>query len=134
MKAECLNKTKDRYIVFEENRSKLTLFNEKKEEGTKVKVDGCEITEGIRCDWLFIANGIEHFIELKGHDVKYAVEQLERTMNMLSSNTKTQKKVCYIVCTRSPLVTAEIQNIQKRFRKNYNSELIVKVMRCESKI
>lgn len=126
MKIECQKVVKDKRITFSEKKSKLTLKNSRQVEATKIKVDGCVITTGIRCDYLCIANGIEHYIELKGQDIDHAVKQIEASITQLSPNIKLGQKISYIICTRSPLVSASIQNIQLKFYKNYHSKLIIR--------
>jgi len=126
MKKECTQKTNDRIIVFKENRSKLSLLNKNKISTTKVIVDGCEITSGLRCDFLLLTQEIEYFIELKGHNIEHAIKQLVATINKLSVNPKKQKKISFIICTRSPMSSPAIQNLRVKFKKNFSSDLIVK--------
>lgn len=126
MKKECCNTNNNKLVVFEEARSKLVIENKDEVEATKVTVDGCEITSGIRCDYMYLIKETEIFIELKGQDIKHAINQLETTIKKLSSNIKTTKKKSFIICTRSPLTSASIQNVRVKFRKKYNSEFIVK--------
>ena len=126
MEERCTTTNKNKLIVFEEKRSKLTIHNKEMVMASKIIVDGCQITTGIRCDFLFLANEVEFFIELKGQDLLHAVEQIESTIIKLSTNIQKKKKISFIICTRSPLTSASIMNIQAKFRKKFNSELIVK--------
>ena len=126
MKKKCLTTNNDKLVVFKEKRSKLTIVNRKQVSATKVIVDDCVITSGIRCDFLYIINKTELFIELKGQDLNHALDQLETTIKKLSKDSKKFKKKSFIICTRSPLNSASIQNHRVKFRKNFNSELIVK--------
>lgn len=125
--ANCRHTSKNRVFIFEEKRSKLTLQNIRLVESTKIKVDGCEINDsGIRCDFMHITSTLEFYIELKGQDIEHALEQIERTINLLSSNSRNQPKISYIICSRSPLSSTAIQNYQATFRKKYSSKLIVR--------
>lgn len=126
MKEHCCKTNNNKLVVFEEARSKLIIENIDEVEATKIIVDGCEITEGIRCDFMYIIKDLEIYIELKGQDIKHAIEQLETTIKKLSTNSKTKKKKSFVICTRSPLSSASIQNVRVKFRKNYNSDFIVK--------
>lgn len=126
MKEECCITNNNKLVVFQQARSKLVIENKDKVNATKVTVDGCEITSGIRCDYMCLIKDSEIYIELKGQDIKHAIEQLETTIKKLSSNIETQKKKSFIICTRSPLTSASIQNVRVKFRKKYNSEFIVK--------
>tara|TARA_R100000935_G_C2780916_1_gene141666 strand:- start:188 stop:595 length:408 start_codon:yes stop_codon:yes gene_type:complete len=122
----CQESTKDKIIVFSEKRSKLIVKNDSQKDVLKVTVDGCEITSGIRCDYLMIVNEKEYFIELKGQDVNHAIEQIEETIKSLSSDAKNSEKVSFIICTRSPLASTSIQNFQVKFRKKFRCKLIIK--------
>ena len=126
MKNNCIQKTNNKIIVFQENRSKLIILNKNQINTTKVTVDGCEITSGLRCDFMLLAQELEYFIELKGQDIEHAIKQLIATINKLSSNPKNMEKSSFIICTRSPLSSASIQNLQVKFKKNFNSKLIIK--------
>jgi len=131
MKAHCSEHINHKRIVFQENRSKLTVLNPKQILVEKVEVDGCEITNGIRCDFFMQKakeneRDIEYYIELKGQDLEHALEQLKRTISELSKDAKKQKKVSFIICTRSPLSSTKIQNFRVQFKKKFNSSLIIK--------
>jgi len=134
MKEACTEIVNDKIIVFHEKKSKLSLINSERLEVTKVSIDGCEITDGIRCDYLLIANGIEHFIELKGQDIEHAINQIKRSITLLSEDLRTKNKVCYIICTRSPLTSASIQHFQALFKKQFNSRLVVRSSPYQEKI
>ena len=123
----CRTTSRNKIFIFKEQRSSLTLENIDQVSSVKIHVDGCAIDdEGVKCDYLHLAKDIEMYIELKGQDLSHAMLQIERTMELLSSNVKRQVKVSYIICTRSPLTSTEIQNYDRQFRSKYNSKLIIK--------
>lgn len=123
----CRETSNHKFYTFQERRSALTLENTKLIVSTKVCVDGCEIDDdGIRCDFLHLANNIEMYIELKGQDIKHAISQIERTIQILSENPQKKPKISYVICTRSPLSSTEIQNYERQFRLKFNSKLIIK--------
>lgn len=123
----CRTTSKNKIFTFKEQRSTLILENIDQVESTKIHVDGCEINDnGLKCDFLHIAKDTEMYIELKGQDLSHAMLQIERTMEKLSSNLQKQAKISYIICTRSPLSSTEIQNYDRQFRIKYNSKLIIK--------
>lgn len=123
----CEKIRKDPLIPLEEKRSKITFINESRKNIRVIKIDNCVITEGSRCDYLVIPEGgIEHYVELKGSDIHYAVEQLKRTITKVSEDARHGKKCCFIVSTRCPKTSAEIQNIGKKFKKEFNSTFTVK--------
>lgn len=123
----CRLTSKNKIFTFKEQRSELVLKNTEQVESTKIHVDGCEINDqGLRCDYLHLAKEIEFYIELKGQDLLHAMKQLERTIGILGAKNKTQKRVCYIICTRSPLASTEIQQYDRQFRAKFNSRLVIK--------
>ena len=126
MKEECCTTNKNKLVTFEEARSKLIIENKDKVSATKIIVDDCEITEGVRCDYMYLIKDTEIYIELKGQDIKHAIEQLETTIKKLSSDIKKQQKKSFVICTRSPLNSASIQNVRVKFKKHYNSDFIVR--------
>lgn len=123
----CRTESSQKIFTFEENKSKLTLENVDQVASTKIIVDGCEINDKtIRCDYMLLAKGIEFYIELKGQDLVHAVNQIKVTIKRLSADFKCKNKKSYIICTRSPLSSTQIQNIKFDLLKNYNSDLQIK--------
>ena len=127
-KNPCSNQVSHKKIALKEKRSTLVLINEKQVVVDLITVDGCKITSGPRCDFMVLVANVatEYFIELKGIDVNHAVTQLTETIKKLSSNATSTLKVSFIICTRSPLSSAEIQGYQIRFKRDFNARLIVK--------
>ena len=126
---KCSEKISHKNILIEEKKSsKIVFINENSIELTKVQVDGCLDIQGVKCDWLLIINEpyIEIYIELKGSDVEHAFAQIENTMKIVSKNYKTVLKYCYIITTRCPITSTQIQVKAKSFKKNYNAVLKVK--------
>ena len=114
------------------NRSKFRLENPQKLKIRVIQVDDCVIKQGMRCDYLVIApskdkssDSQEIYIELKGSDVKHAVEQIATTIQKLGSDSSAFK-LCFIASTRCPINSTQIQNLQKKFRKKYNAKLTIK--------
>jgi hypothetical protein len=123
----CRKISSQKLFVYQEMRSKLILENVDSIESTSITVDGCEINDDtIRCDFMHIAKGIEFYIELKGQDLEHALEQIKSTIFRLSTNVKKGNKISYIICTRSPMSSSEIQNHKLEFRKKFNSKLEIK--------
>lgn len=123
----CRTDSSQKLFTFEEKKSKLTLENVDQVISTKILVDGCEINdETIRCDYMLLAKGIEFYIELKGQDLVHAINQIKATIKRLSADVKSKNKKAYIICTRSPLSSTQIQNIKFDLLKNYNSDLQIK--------
>jgi hypothetical protein len=124
---KCRTSSNQKIFVYEEKRSKLTLENIDQVNSVSIIVDGCEINDrSIRCDFLHLAKDIEFYVELKGQDLEHAILQIKATIHRLSLNYKSASKISYIICTRSPMTSSEIQNYKLEFRKKYNSKLEVK--------
>lgn len=118
MCSECKHKCKDRLITIRENKSSFIIDNSQNDEINVIKVDGCKINEGIRCDWLFVdaVSGQETFVELKGTGVEHGFEQIEKTIGILSQCALERKGV--IVCTRNPLNSTQTQKLKIKARKS----------------
>lgn len=109
------------------NRSKFRLHNPKRASIKVVTVDDCVVKEGIRCDYLLIlSDGQELYIELKGSDVKHAVEQIARSIDLLDCDCRSVAKLCFISSTRCPIASTEIQNLKKKFKQKYKAQLSIK--------
>jgi hypothetical protein len=124
-KKECTLSTTDSKIKCEENKRKIIFNNNNRFKVDKILVDNCQITSGVRCDFLVKLDKREYFIELKGEDIKHAFEQLTRSISILGS-VECQLRKCFIISSRSPLASPQIQNVRLQFKKKYNSDLIVK--------
>ncbi len=62
----CISVKNDKIISFKENKSCFRFINPEQKEVKCILVDGCAITDGIRCDHLLIdANDMEHFIDMQ---------------------------------------------------------------------
>jgi hypothetical protein len=134
LKGKCVEEVNDNRIVFKENKSKLTLVNDRKLNCKRIKVDGCQIDDELKCDWALFNDEVECYIELKGQDIKHAFKQIIATMEKLSVQPRSAPKMCFVICTRSPLATAEIQDMQLRFKRDYNSKLLVRSKEYEHSI
>lgn len=118
-----------RRIVLKENKSKITFVNNENRNIRKVIVDGCVEIEGRKCDFLLITeDGTEYYVELKGCNVEEAVSQIENTIKKISSSACLLKKHSYIISTRCPLLSPQIQKIKLKFKKMYMSSLHIKKM------
>ncbi len=124
---KCETITNETKIVLHENHSKITFLNNKKLNIRNILVDNCLITNGLRCDYLLILpDNKELFVELKGHNVQHAIKQIEQSIETISKNKAQNPKASFIISTRCPLASAEIQNYKKIFKKKFNCELIIK--------
>jgi hypothetical protein len=115
----------DPKIVLQENQSKITLENPQRQKICLLEVDDCAITAGVRCDYALTASTIEEefYIELKGRDVKHAVNQIEATIQQISANPTKHPKICFVISTRCPLSGQDIQKLQLKMKRAFNARL-----------
>lgn len=117
-KQACTWEVTDKLLVVKENKCKCVFSNPNQHLLTKIKVDGCQITDGIRCDYLILDHcHNEYFVELKGKDLPHAVEQLEASIQQLSAPT-IQLKKAIIVSSRNPSNDTSVQRAKAMFKKN----------------
>lgn len=125
---ECIEIVEHPIIPLEEKGKTMIFKNKNRKTVQKIQVDNCAIKDGIKCDWLVINDkNIEHFVELKGVDVKHACEQLIRSINELSGNPNNGAKYSFVISSRvSPSIRTTIQNFQRHFKDKFSCKLIVK--------
>lgn len=127
----CIKTFTDKIIPFKDKKSKCVFYikNDQQRKIEKHRVDGCRIIDGDKCDWLAIdvESSKEIYIELKGKNIKHAIEQLCTSVDKLSPN-KTSKKLAYAILTRCPISSQEIQTEQKKVLKSHKIVLEVQTM------
>lgn len=96
---------------------------------SKYKVDGCLIDdEDSKCDFLLLncTKEISYFVELKGSDLIKAVEQIDRSINVLHKDFKEYSVEARIVLTRvntTDLKSTKLVRLESRLKK-LNGKLI----------
>ena len=111
----------------EELNKKIVFLNPRHLQYKKVQVDDCTLRDGIRCDKLLLSDDEyeERYVELKGSDVMYAIDQLEASIIRLGEFDN--NRYSYVVCSNvAPVYTTQIQKKQLYFKKQYKSMLVVK--------
>ena len=133
---DCTKNTKDPIIPLSENQMKMTFLNPNRKDVRVITVDGCAITVGIRCDYLVRdERDDEFFVELKGTDIRHACEQLAASIRQLSADATQKAKHSFVISSRvAPAIRTNIQNLQVKFKNNFNCKLIVKNQQHEHKI
>lgn len=125
----CIKETTDSIIKFQERRSIIKFSNQQRRVYKRVKVDGCALLEGEKCDCM-LCSADEHeerYIELKGSDIPHAIEQLRTTIQKIGEYK--EKRHSYVVCTKvAPQITTLIQKAKVEFRNKFKSELQIKEM------
>lgn len=131
----CVKDCADANIVFEQNRRRVCFYNPNRQICKCVQVDGCAITEGIRCDNMLTSHDerCEYFVELKGTDVKHAIEQLRVSIQTLGEFT--DDRSAYVVSTNvAPALTTTIQRAKRDFRTKLQAELIIKEKQADIRL
>jgi len=132
---DCESLVTDPKIVLKEMRSRITFRNPHRNVVRHVVIDGCVINKGPRCDYLLInSSSVEHFVELKGSDVRHAIVQLKRSIEQVSTDVRGGEKKAFVVSTRCPLASPEVQKHQLDFRKKYKAALTISSSGYECKI
>lgn len=129
----CQTSTESRNIVFVENNRRIKFVNDSGRCYLKIKVDGCVITGMTpRCDdALCSEDGFEeHYIELKGTDIRHAIEQLKTTIERIGEHN--ENRHAYVICSNvAPQINTMIQKAKSEFEKKYKSTLLVKSRQAE---
>ena len=123
----CVTPTTDSQIKFEELRKKIIFLNPERHSYKRVKVDGCVLKDGLKCDDLLLSDDEheERYVELKGTDVMHAIEQLESTIMRLGEFEECRH--CYVVSTNvAPAFNTKIQQKKKYFKERYRASLEVR--------
>ncbi|MHB8124548.1 MAG: hypothetical protein ACYDEJ_02705 [Desulfitobacteriaceae bacterium] len=124
-------RTTDSNPKFEEKKKVIVFQNPKRREVICYCVDGGMINDPtiVKCDGLFIVLGLNKavFIELKGVDVKHAIEQISNTARMYKKDLQDFGLNGRIICSSA---TPRLQNepyylkLDKYFRENGGRLLI----------
>jgi hypothetical protein len=124
---DCERLRKDLNITLSEKNSKIIFKNPQRLEVRELIVDGCAITEGVRCDYALEVESIEEefYVELKGSDIKHAFEQIELTIQQISSQPYQMPKYCFVISTRNKIPKGELGVKKKKMLTKYNARLIV---------
>ena len=134
---ECLTIVGNSNILIEEGRTKIKFKNPKRKTLYKIKVDGCAIKEGKKCDYLLIypqgKSFDEHFLELKGKTARLSrlMEQLENSIKILGCNGFRKRFAYAIFSNRAPRVTTQIQGFKRRFKEELRAHLLFKESKFE---
>ena len=131
IKKACLNTSKKPIVVCSEKGKKISFINKRRISIEQIKIDGCQIQEGKKCDFLVRTSDNEYFIELKGSNIKHGILQLKESMRKLASKRVTR---AFIVARRFPRTGASLLNQQSKFRREVGIKLELKKLNHEEKI
>jgi len=137
----CAIITKNKKIICKQKKSKSIFIGINKNENEIIKIedaDKCLNIKGKACDFLMIniESDNAYFIELKGKEIRYAIEQLQNTISEVKKNYKTNfaNKKSFVISTRCPIASKDLNNLKRKFRKETKSTLIIKNMKIEVSI
>jgi hypothetical protein len=110
-------------ITLKEKKCRMNFRNPQQSKVRRVRIDGCVIKdERPRCDWLVISQDlVEHYVELKGADIKRAIEQIEATIKAVGEYESGRK--AFIISTHVPMLTTSVQQAKKKVWHNYKAKL-----------
>ena len=97
----------------------------------KIKIDGgvAKNSPNLKCDYLVIKDGIEDieiFIELKGSDIKKAMEQLINSYDEYATHMLNVKHYPVIVSSKYPQEDSSIQKAKEKLIQKFNQPLLKK--------
>jgi hypothetical protein len=106
----------------------------------KVRVDACLIKEGERCDYLILILSCEDksafFVELKGHDLKKAIAQIDSSLTKVIHQIQDFKIYARIVLNRNPTpdINSSIEIKLKKRLKQQNGKDTGDLIKYKSKV
>jgi len=131
----CVCQTNDSNISFRENGRSIVFRNPRRDEYYKVRIDGCVITEGERCDDFLYGkeDPYDRYVELKGSDIPHAINQLRSSIIWVKRHCNVGKAIkAYIISKNvAPGYNTKLQAAKKEFN-NMGAELIQKERRLET--
>ncbi len=130
----CTTKSSDSMIKIDDPGSKgqrsLVLENKNRLEISKVRCDGCLFNSSSqKCDWIVEfhkEDSYAFFIELKGTDIKKAIDQLTSTIKMTKTLYGNHKKSGFIVAKSYPKSRTLIDKARRDLSRNHNCTLHTK--------
>ncbi len=115
-----------------ENKTRITF--ESSEKIQRIKIDGCQITSGKRCDYLIICNEEWHYVELKGTAIKDAFEQIGSTIEVIDSKPYRRSKAHIVYYPGHGLDTTTIQRRKRDMKKRYGTIVHLHKSPCKVRI
>lgn len=133
-------KQKNKIVICTDAKSstKYIFENNLLDELTKYRVDGCLINDdNSKCDYLLLncTKEVSYFVELKGSDLIKAVEQIDRSIDILHKDFKEYSVEARIVLTRvntTDLKSTKLIRLESKLKK-LNGKLIKKTRQLTEK-
>ncbi|MBD2614131.1 MAG: hypothetical protein RMY62_011420 [Nostoc sp. ZfuVER08] len=128
-KSECTEYCDNRRTIVVKdsgNSQEYRVTNSSKKEFCKIRIDGCLIIEGEKCDYLILdcQDKLAFFVELKGHDLKKALTQIDSSISRLKDEIQNFKIYGRVVLNRTPTpnINSSIEIKLKKRIKQHNGE------------
>lgn len=129
---QCIKVSKNKIISLGEKGCTLHLNNKSQKEVVLIQIDGCAIKDGIKCDQAYCYDREDHFIEYKGNQISHAINQLERSIQLLGEPKKitTYGEIVYGSCN---IPNTDFMKKEKQFSskgvilKKYKSGSIIDI-------
>lgn len=120
-------------VKVEQNKRKAVFRNEERVDFEVSEIDGCLVTEGIRCDNL-VSRKDDHsvMIELKGSDVSHACDQLFASVDHPEVTPLLKQNIGFlIVCSKYPRFDTFVRKAKDKAMKQYRAGFHVVKNSCE---
>jgi len=117
----------DPIITFREKGRCIRFMNPRRLAHIKVHVDDAGVAVAPRCDFLLTSGDerIEYFVELKGTDIRHAIEQLRNSITCIGEFT--DHRHAYVVGTNlAPALRTDVQKAKLEFMRKLKSTLDIK--------
>lgn len=122
----CTSSSNGAAVVVKESGRQFAYLNPSNQVVGLTKVDGCAITQGIRCDYLYLLQSSrEIYVELKGADIKRAVKQIAASIPKLSRVAQ-EARAAVVVASRVPRADTSTQIAIASLRRADVRKLVVR--------
>jgi len=137
----CEIRTKNKRIICKQRKSKSIFIGINKDKAEIIKIEDVDKhlnIKGKACDFLIVNTESDnaYFIELKGKEILHAIEQLQNTISEVKKNYNTNfaNKKSFVIATKCPIASKDLNNLKRKFRKETKSTLTIKNMKIEVSI
>ena len=139
LEKKCLKFRDNRPVaVISEKQKEIRFINEERKKVSNYHIDGCLIKDGMRCDFLFLVEDDKNafFIELKGSELKKAIQQIDHSINPIICHLAGYRVSARVIIghVRSPQVGSIYELKLKKRLKELKGDLKIQESGKEEKI
>ncbi|WP_186258662.1 hypothetical protein [Burkholderia gladioli] len=126
-KPDCVRSTRVSKIKISEKRAKAVILNPNNDEYDVTRFDGCVVNNEVAADFLVSKTKVgDLIVELKGKNVKHAVEQIIATATFLRKNSMSEGRLgALIVCNEFPKANTMVQLLKLELKNKFDCPLRV---------